>query len=48
VQQAVHKNAIILMHDIHLSTAHGLEAVLQFLQQEGYEFVTVSQMMNAK
>ncbi len=48
VQQAVHPNAIILMHDIHLSTANGLEAVLQFLQQEGYEFVTVSQMMNAK
>ncbi len=48
VQQAVHPNAIILMHDIHLSTAHGLEAVLQFLQQEGYEFVTISQMMNEK
>ena len=48
VQQAVHPNAIILMHDIHLSTAHGLEAVLQYLQQEGYEFVTISQMMNEK
>ena len=48
VQQAVHPNAIILMHDIHLSTAHGLEAVLQYLQQEGYEFVTISQLMNEK
>ena len=48
VQQAVHQNAIILMHDIHLSTAHGLEAVLQYLQKEGYEFVTISQMMDEK
>ena len=46
VKQAVHQNAIILMHDIHLSTAHGLEAVLQYLQREGYEFVTISQMMS--
>ena len=48
VQQAVHPNAVILMHDIHLSTAHGLEAVMQYLQQEGYEFVTISQLMNGK
>ena len=48
VQQAIHPNAVILMHDIHLSTAHGLEAVLQYLQREGYEFVTLSQIMSQK
>ena len=48
VQQTVHPNAIILMHDIHLSTAYGLEAVLEYLHKEGYEFVTISQMMSEK
>lgn len=48
VKSTIHPNAVILMHDIHLSTANGLEAVLQYLQVEGYEFVTVSDILNAK
>lgn len=48
VKSTIHPNAVILMHDIHLSTANGLEAVLQYLQAEGYEFVTVSDILNAK
>ena len=41
----MHNNAIILMHDIHQSTADGLNGVLQYLANEGYEFVTVSDIM---
>lgn len=32
---------IILMHDIHQESADALEAVIQYLQQEDYEFVTI-------
>lgn len=45
VQNNLHNNAIVLMHDIHQSTADGLEAVLAYLQSQGYEFVTVSEIM---
>lgn len=45
VQKQMHNNAIILMHDIHQSTADGLESVLQYMQAEGYEFLTVSEIL---
>ena len=45
VQNNLHNNAIVLMHDIHQSTADGLDAVLAYLQAQGYEFVTVSEIM---
>lgn len=45
VQNNLHNNAIVLMHDIHQSTADGLDAVLSYLQGQGYEFVTVSEIM---
>jgi len=45
IQKSLHNNAIVLMHDIHQSTADGLEPVLQYLQSEGYEFVTVSEVL---
>lgn len=45
VKNHMHNNAIILMHDIHISTAEGLEPVLQYLQNEGYQFVTVSEIL---
>ena len=45
VKNALHNNAIVLMHDIHQSTADGLEPVLQYLQKEGYEFLTVSEIL---
>lgn len=48
VKNNIHNNAIILMHDIHQSTADGLESVLAYLQEEGYEFVTVSEIVNAQ
>ncbi|AXH99414.1 DUF3298 domain-containing protein [Sporosarcina sp. PTS2304] len=40
------ENSIVLMHDIHESTAEGLEAVLEFLKSQNYTFVPVSEMEN--
>lgn len=45
VKTALHNNAIVLMHDIHQSTADGLESVLKYLQSEGYQFITVTEAM---
>ncbi|MFC5590349.1 polysaccharide deacetylase family protein [Sporosarcina soli] len=44
VKSAVKDGSIILMHDIHQSTADGLDAVLAYLQSEGFIFVTVSEL----
>ncbi|WP_277585599.1 polysaccharide deacetylase family protein [Psychrobacillus antarcticus] len=44
VKSSVHDGSTILMHDIHLSTAQGLEDVLVYLISEGYTFVTVSEL----
>lgn len=46
IKNNMHNNAVILMHDIHQSTADGLPAVLEFLQAEGYQFVTVSELLS--
>lgn len=48
VKKSIHNNAIILMHDIHSSTADGLEPLLAYLQEQGYEFVTVSEINKYK
>lgn len=33
------------MHDIHQATADALDEVLATLQKQGYEFVTVSELL---
>ncbi|RUL52055.1 polysaccharide deacetylase family protein [Lysinibacillus antri] len=48
VKKSIHNNAIVLMHDIHQPTADGLESVLAYLQNEGYECVTVSELLENK
>lgn len=45
IEEALHNNAIVLMHDIHQSTADGLEPVLAYLEKEGYEFLTVTEIL---
>src|SRR5690625_344690 len=37
--------SIILMHDIHQTTADALPQIMQRLSSEGYEFVTVSELL---
>lgn len=44
-KQTMHNDAIILMHDIHHSTADAVNPLLAYLQQQGYEFVTVSEIL---
>lgn len=48
VTDRVHDQAVVLMHDIYPSTADGLEQVLQYLEGEGYTFVTVSELFALK
>jgi peptidoglycan-N-acetylglucosamine deacetylase len=45
VKASAKDGSIILMHDIHQSTANGLENVILYLQKQGYEFVTVSEIL---
>lgn len=44
VKENVKDGSVILMHDIHKSTVEAVELVLKFLDEEGYEFVTVSEI----
>ncbi|WP_432358227.1 polysaccharide deacetylase family protein [Sporosarcina sp. UB5] len=46
VKEHVKDGSIVLMHDIHQSTADGLESVLTYLKNEGYDFVTVAELEN--
>ncbi|QTB20803.1 polysaccharide deacetylase family protein [Lysinibacillus sphaericus] len=45
VKASVKDGSIILMHDIHQTTANGLDNVLLYLQKQGYEFVTISEIL---
>lgn len=44
VQQHIYPGAIILMHDIHPTTADALDSILTYLEQQGYQCVTISQL----
>lgn len=44
VKEKVCDKSIILMHDIHPTTVEAVELVLQFLQYEGYEMVTLREL----
>src|SRR5690625_1679133 len=37
--------SIVLMHDIHPTTADALPQIMEYLSSQGYEFVTVSQLL---
>lgn len=46
VMQHVRPGSIVLMHDIHASTADALPQLLESLKKQGYQFVTVSQLLS--
>lgn len=48
VKRDAYPGAIILMHDIHISTVNGLDAVITYLEKQGYTFVTVSELDKIK
>lgn len=47
VKSNVKDGSIILMHDIHKTTVEAVALVLKYLQDEGYEFVTVSDLKSS-
>lgn len=44
VQSQLRPGAVILMHDIHATTAEALPVVMEYLVSQGYSFVTVSEL----
>lgn len=44
VEKEAKDGSIVLMHDIHQTTAQSLDEIVSFLQKEGYELVTVSEL----
>lgn len=44
VKQHLYPGAIILMHDIHPTTADALDSILTYLESKGYTCVTISQL----
>ena len=48
VQQNVSDGDIILMHNIYESTAEAAEQVIPWLKEQGYQLVTVDQLIQAK
>lgn len=45
VKEGAKNGSIVLMHDIHQTTADALDEILATLQKQGYEFVTVSELL---
>lgn len=46
VKEEIVSGSIILLHDIHPSTAEALPELLESLEREGYQFITVSQLLS--
>ena len=45
IKENTHNGGILLMHDIHAESVEALPAVLEYLKSEGYELVTVDELM---
>ena len=48
IQREVKNGSIILMHDIHAETVNALPKVIDYLKGQGYDFVTVPEMLNSR
>ena len=48
IQREVKNGSIILMHDIHAETVHALPKVIDYLKGQGYDFVTVPDLLNSR
>ncbi|KMY56170.1 hypothetical protein AC623_10380 [Bacillus sp. FJAT-27231] len=46
ILRTIKPGSIVLMHDIHPTTAEALPALLTALEKQGYQFVTVSQLLS--
>ena len=48
IQHQTSDGAIILMHDIHQPSVNSLSKVIEYLKEQGYSFVTVSELLNTR
>ena len=48
IQHQVTNGSIVLMHDIHQPTVNSLPKVIEYLKEQGYTFVTVSELLNVR
>ena len=48
VMNSVQDGDIILLHDIHSTTVPAVEKIVSQLEEQGYQMVTVSQLLEAK
>lgn len=48
VRAAAYDGAVILLHDIHQTTVDAVSGIIDDLRADGYEFVTISEMAEAK
>jgi len=48
VKNNMHSNAVILMHDLYESTASAAETIIPWLKEQGYTFVTVSELLDIR
>ena len=44
----IHDGAIVLMHDIYPTTVDAVPVIIDTLRQDGYEFVTIPELANAR
>ena len=47
-KKSVKDGCIVLMHDLYPSTAEATKSIVSYLRKNGYQIVTVSEMMDAK
>ncbi|MGY3725608.1 Peptidoglycan/xylan/chitin deacetylase, PgdA/CDA1 family [Granulicatella balaenopterae] len=48
IKKQAYSGAIVLMHDVHQTTINSLNNMLEFLSKEGYEFVTIDELMQGQ
>ena len=48
IQHQTSDGSIILLHEIHQPSVNSLPKVIEYLQEQGYSFVTVSEMLNTR
>lgn len=48
VKDQVEDGSIVLMHDLYMSTAEASKTIVPWLKKQGYQLVTVTEMMDAK
>ena len=48
IQHQVRNGSIILMHDIHAATINALPKIIDYLKEQGYDFVTIPDLLDTR